>query len=124
MNKERRKAIEEIIDQLGTLKEQIESVSEEESEAYDNLPESIQYSEKGEAISENASDLEQAASDLDDIMSTLQDIMRGWPRNDGAPCRTSGFTDRTGDSICQDMSGEEESHHIGDGEFHQCSSSS
>ena len=41
MNKERRKAIEEIIDQLGTLKEQIESVSEEESEAYDNLPESI-----------------------------------------------------------------------------------
>lgn len=75
MNKARRKAIEEIIDQLGTLKEQIESVSEEESEAYDNLPESIQYNEKGEAISENASDLEQAASDLDDIMSTLQDII-------------------------------------------------
>lgn len=75
MNKERRKAIEEIIDQLGTLKEQIESVGEEESEAYDNLPESIQYSEKGESISENASDLEQAASDLDDIMSTLQDII-------------------------------------------------
>lgn len=75
MNKERRKAIEEIIDQLGTLKEEIESVGEEESEAYDNLPYSIQDSGKGEAISENASDLEQAASDIDDIMSTLQYII-------------------------------------------------
>ena len=30
MNKARRKAIEEIIDQLGTLKEQIECISEED----------------------------------------------------------------------------------------------
>lgn len=75
MNKTRRKVIEEVIDQLGTLKEQIESVGEEENEAYDNLPEGIQYSERGEAMSDNASDLEQAASDLDDIMSTLQDII-------------------------------------------------
>ena len=75
MNKARRKAIEEIIDQLGTLKEQIESVCEEEQEAYDNLPESIQYSERGEAMSETASDLEDAASSIDDVMSTLQDII-------------------------------------------------
>jgi ABC-type transporter Mla subunit MlaD len=75
MNKARRKAIEEIIDQLGTLKEQIESVCEEEQEAYDNLPESIQYSERGEAMSEAASDLEDAASSIDDVMSTLQDII-------------------------------------------------
>ena len=75
MNKARRKAIEEIIDQLGTLKEQIESVCEEEQEAYDNLPESIQYSERGEAMSDAASDLEDAASSIDDVMSTLQDII-------------------------------------------------
>ena len=75
MNKARRKAIEEIIDQMGTLKEQIESVCEEEQEAYDNLPESIQYSERGEAMSETASDLEDAASSIDDVMSTLQDII-------------------------------------------------
>ena len=75
MNKARRKAIEEIIDQLGTLKEQIESVCEEEQEAYDNLPESIQYSERGEAMSETTTDLEDAASSIDDVMSTLQDII-------------------------------------------------
>lgn len=75
MNKARRKAIEEIIDQLGTLKEQIESVCEEEQEAYDNLPESIKYSERGEAMSEMTTDLEDAASSIDDVMSTLQDII-------------------------------------------------
>ena len=75
MNKARRKAIEEIIDQLGTLKEQIESVSEEEQEAFDNLPESIQYSERGDAMDEYITDLDDAASSIDDVMSTLQDII-------------------------------------------------
>ena len=75
MNKARRKAIEEIVDQLGELKEQVELLSEEEQEAYDNLPESIQYSERGEAIGENATDLEDAASSIDDVMSTLQGII-------------------------------------------------
>ena len=75
MNKARRKAIEEIIDQLGTLKEQIESVSEEEQEAFDNLPESIQYSERGDAMSDYITDLDDSASSIDDVMSTLQDII-------------------------------------------------
>ena len=75
MNKVRRQTIEDIIEQLGTLKEHIECVGELESDTYDNLPEGIQNSERGEAISKNASDLEQAASDLDDIMSTLKDII-------------------------------------------------
>jgi ABC-type transporter Mla subunit MlaD len=75
MNKERRKAIEEIIDQLGMLKEQVESITEEEQEAFDNLPESIQYSERGDAMSEAVSDLEDASSSIDDVMSTLQDII-------------------------------------------------
>ena len=75
MNKARRKAIEEIIDQLGMLKEQIESVSEEEQEAFDNLPESIQYSERGDTMGEYITDLDDAASSIDDVMSTLQDII-------------------------------------------------
>ena len=75
MNKARRKAIEEIIDQLGTLKEQIECISEEEQEAFDNLPESIQYSERVEAMGEYVTDLDDAASSIDDVMSTLQDII-------------------------------------------------
>ena len=75
MNKARRNAIEKIIDQLGTLKEQLDSIGEEENDAFDNLPESIQYSERGEAMEENISDIDRAVSDIEDIMSTLQDII-------------------------------------------------
>lgn len=75
MNKARRNAIEEIIDQLGMLKEQIERVSEEEQEAFDNMPESIQYSERGDAMGEYITDLDDAASSIDDVMNTLQDII-------------------------------------------------
>ena len=75
MNKQRRKAIEEIIEQLGILKDELDTIAEEEQEAYDNLPEGIQDSERGEAMNEAADDLYQAQSDLDDIISTLQDII-------------------------------------------------
>lgn len=75
MNKARRKAIEEIIDQLGMLKEQVESISEEEQEAFENLPESIQYSERGDVMSEYVTGLDDAASSIDDVMSTLQYII-------------------------------------------------
>lgn len=72
MNKERRSRINQIISELESLKYDIENVVEEEQEAYDNLPESIQYSKRGESMSDNVSDLEDAAND---IISTLQDII-------------------------------------------------
>lgn len=75
MNKTRRKAIEDIIAQLEEQKSAIETAQEEEQEAFDNLPESIQYSERGDAMGEYVTDLEQAASDLDDVISSLQDII-------------------------------------------------
>ena len=75
MNKARRKMLQDIIDELDAQREQIEAVQKEEQEAYDNLPESIQDSERGEAMSGNVDDLESAASDLEDIISNLQDIL-------------------------------------------------
>ena len=75
MNKARRQWIERIINELETQRDELTNVQEEEQEAFDNMPEGLQYSEKVEAISENASDLEDAASSIDDVMSTLQDII-------------------------------------------------
>lgn len=75
MNKTRRKLIEKIIEQLETLKDEVESITEEEQEAYDNLPDGIQDSEKGETMYEAISDLEDASSNFDDIIDTLQDII-------------------------------------------------
>ena len=75
MNKERRKTLHGIIDELESQKENIETLQEEEQEAYDNLPESIQASDRGDAMCENADDLSDAADSLDDIISALQEIL-------------------------------------------------
>ena len=75
MNKVRRKAIKEIIDQLGTLKEQLESITEDEQKAYDNLPESIQYSKRGHAMNYALCDMGDATCSIEDAMSTLQNMI-------------------------------------------------
>ena len=42
MNKERRKALQAIIDQLETLQSQLEEIQTEEEECRDNIPENFQ----------------------------------------------------------------------------------
>lgn len=75
MNKARRKWLEETINKLEEQKTELESIGEEEQEAYDNMPESLQDSEKGQTMYENIDTLEAAASDLDDIITNLQEIL-------------------------------------------------
>lgn len=47
MNKNRRKRIQNICDQIEALREEFDAIIEEEQEAYDNMPEQLQESEKG-----------------------------------------------------------------------------
>ena len=75
MNKARRKAIEEIIGKLEELKDQLETLSTEELEAYDNLPESIQSSERGERMSEGVDDIDDATGSIEDAIYTLTDLI-------------------------------------------------
>lgn len=49
MNKQRRKQLTEASALLAQVQEIIESVKDDEQEAHDNLPDSIQYGEKGAA---------------------------------------------------------------------------
>lgn len=76
MNKTRRKSIQRIIDQLSTLKEDIDILREEEQEAYDNLPESLQESERGEAMSSAIYNLEDAMEDIDLAIEALEESMQ------------------------------------------------
>jgi len=48
MNNARRKAIKKIAEQLDILKSEFEALKDEEQEAFDNMPESLQSSERGE----------------------------------------------------------------------------
>lgn len=65
MNNTRRKAIQNIMDKLEELMEEIEAIKDEEQEAYDNLPEALQGSERGEAM-------ESAVYNLDDAWENAQ----------------------------------------------------
>ena len=60
MNEERRK-------RLRAARDEIEAVKEEEQEAYDNLPESLQTGERGDAMENNISMLDEAIGSLNEI---------------------------------------------------------
>ena len=66
MNKIRRKALQDIIDRMEALMDDLETIRDEEQEAFDNLPEGIQTSERGEAM-ENA--IYNMDATLDEIMT-------------------------------------------------------
>ena len=50
MNKKRRIRIEKVVSTLEDMSAEISDIMQEEQEAYDNMPESLQYSERGERI--------------------------------------------------------------------------
>ena len=75
MNKNRRKEIESIIEELENLGSRIEAVKEEEDDAFNNIPESLQYSEKGELMEQNVEDLDEAFNSLSEVVEELQEIL-------------------------------------------------
>ena len=73
MNNIRRKAIQEIMDKLEDLKCDIESLRDEEQEAFDNLPEGIQASERGEAMESAAYNLDEAYESIESVIESLEE---------------------------------------------------
>nr|DAW99498.1 MAG TPA: hypothetical protein [Bacteriophage sp.] len=73
MNNSRRKRISKIADALNELKGQIDELYKEEQEAFENIPESLQGTERYEAA-ENAVDmLYSASSRIENAISFLED---------------------------------------------------
>ena len=64
MNKDRRSRLDELKEQLTGIMSGIEEIRDEEEAAYENLPESLQESERGEAM-------QNAVDTLGDIFDTL-----------------------------------------------------
>ena len=71
MNNARRKEIEKITADLEAIKERIEALQEEEQDAFDNLPESIQYGERGDTMQSAIDNLEYAADNIQDCLDNL-----------------------------------------------------
>lgn len=76
MNKQRRKALEEIIGELENQKAAIEAILNEEQEAYDNIPESLQDTDRANQMYENIDALEDAIANLEgDVIDALQELV-------------------------------------------------
>lgn len=75
MNRERRKEIEEIRGKLAELWDRLDAVRAEEEEAYNNLPQSIQDSERGETMLTGLQALEDALDCIDDAKDALAEAV-------------------------------------------------
>lgn len=71
MNAKRRKELEKVIELIEDAKNKLEALKDEEQEAFDNMPESLQYSEKGERMEEIISNLDDSLSDLESAIENI-----------------------------------------------------
>lgn len=82
MNKSRRKRIAAVIstlenagyDIIESAKDEIEDILWEEEDAYDNMPENLQYSMRGEESSEAIDNLQEAVDNLEEALNSLNEI--------------------------------------------------
>lgn len=74
MNKQRRTEIANIVTELEILKERLDKVLSEEQDVFDNMPENLQYSMRGEESQEAIDNMDGAMSDLENVISQLEDI--------------------------------------------------
>lgn len=73
MNKARRKAIREAISQLEELKYKVEAIHDEEQESLDNIPESLQGTERYEESEAAVSSLDEAMSNIEEAINYLEE---------------------------------------------------
>ena len=71
MNKQRRKELDTIYRKIEELMQDLTTVCGDEQDAYDNLPESFQESERGETMYNAIDNMESALSSLSDALDYI-----------------------------------------------------
>lgn len=74
MNKQRRNEIQDILSELQSIKTRLELVQMNEEMAFNNMPENLQYSMRGEESQEAIDVMNSAVESLDEAISQLEDI--------------------------------------------------
>lgn len=75
MNKERKNRINEIVEKLEAIYVELEEIEAEEQEAFDNMPERIQWWEKWESMLEFIDCLSNATQSVGESKDFLDDIV-------------------------------------------------
>lgn len=73
MNDDRRARIQDLVNRLESIKEDLDTIRDEEQEYYDNMPESIQGGMRGEKAEEAIENLEEAYSGIEQALDYLQE---------------------------------------------------
>lgn len=74
MNKERRTKISKIIERIESIKSDLESVLADEENAFENMPENLQCSMRGEESEAAIDCMEDAIETLDSAIEQLEEI--------------------------------------------------
>ncbi len=74
MNAQRRKKRDEAIEKLNEALAIIEEIKDEEDTAYENMPEGLQESERGEHLQENVDALESIYDEIETQVSELEEV--------------------------------------------------
>lgn len=76
MNKQRRVRLSEAHSLLGKAASIVEAVKDEEQDSFDNLPESLQCSERGEAMEEAVDELQIAIDSIEDALGHIDSAQK------------------------------------------------
>ena len=72
MNNARRKQIADAVQRIEEAKTLLEIVRDEEQDAFDNLPEGIQSSERGQKMEAAIASMDDAINDIENIVGDLK----------------------------------------------------
>lgn len=75
MNRKRREKLKQAISLLDFVYEIIFQAAEEEQDCFDNLPENLQESDRGERMEEAISELENATEKIDEVKESVENAM-------------------------------------------------
>ena len=64
--------IQQAIDELNVVRDTVDTLEQEEEEAYYNLPDGLQMSERGSRMEDAYSHLQDAVSSIEDAISPLE----------------------------------------------------
>ena len=75
MNRERRAKIKAQINRINEIAASLQDIMDEEQDYFDNMPENLQGSIRGDAAEEAISTLDDAVSALEDVTSSLEELL-------------------------------------------------
>ena len=74
MNKERRNKIKKIIQEIERIKNNLQTILQDEEFAFDNMPENLQSSMRGEESEEAIECISEAVDNLEETVDKLSEI--------------------------------------------------